>query len=338
MKALVIQNGFGLENIAIQEYPTPQPGPGQVLVRIRAASLNYRDLLLARGHYNPKLAMPRILGSDAAGEVVAIGEGAKRFQLNDSVIGCFMPNWIDGPISEANTKPSLGNERDGVLSEYAVFNEQSLVPIPGDLSYEEAATLPCAAVTAWNALLGANCGPGKTVLLQGTGGVSIFALQFAKALGARALLTSSQDEKLKRAQTLGADATLNYKSNSDWDKWVRHQTQGIGADIVVEVGGAGTLERSLKAVRFGGHIALIGVLAGVGSFNPIPILMKAVRIQGVFVGSRAMFEDMNRLIVGEAIRPVIDGNFAFHESIAALKYLESGSHFGKVVVNFGLDR
>jgi NADPH:quinone reductase-like Zn-dependent oxidoreductase len=187
-------------------------------------------------------------------------------------------------------------------------------------------------VTAWNALLGGNCGPGKTVLLQGTGGVSIFALQFAKALGARALLISGHDEKMARALAQGADAVLNYKTHPDWDKWVRSETQGMGADIVIEVGGAGTLERSIKAVRFGGHVALIGVLSGPGTFNPTPILMKAVRVQGVFVGSRAMFEDMNRLIVGEGIRPVIDRVFPFNQSTEAIKYLESGSHFGKVVV------
>jgi NADPH:quinone reductase-like Zn-dependent oxidoreductase len=247
-----------------------------------------------------------------------------------------MPNWIDGPISESNAKSSLGNDRDGVLSEFVLFDEKSVVPIPGDLTFEEAATLPCAAVTAWNALLCGNCGPGKTVLLQGTGGVSIFALQFAKALGARALVISSSDEKLARALSLGADAGLNYKTNPDWDKWVREQCRGIGADIVVEVGGAGTLERSIKAVRIGGHIALIGVLSGTGTINPIPILMKSVRIQGVFVGSRAMFEDMNRLIVGEGIRPVIDRVFPFSETPAAFKYLENASHFGKVVLSFGM--
>jgi NADPH:quinone reductase-like Zn-dependent oxidoreductase len=333
-QTLVIQNGFGLENLAVVERPIPTAGPGQVLVHIRAASLNYRDLLIAKGLYNPKLALPRILGSDGAGEVVTLGEGVTRVKLNEQVIGCFMPKWIDGPISESNAKSSLGNDRDGVLSEFVLFDEQSVVPIPGDLTFEEAATLPCAAVTAWNALLGGNCGPGKTVLLQGTGGVSIFALQFARALGARTLVISSHDEKLARARALGADAGLNYKTNPDWDKWVRDQCQGTGADIVIEVGGAGTLERSIKATRFGGHIALIGVLAGVGTFNPISILMKSVRVQGVFVGSRAMFEDMNRLIVGEGIRPVIDRVFPFKETPAAFKHLESGSHFGKVVVSF----
>ncbi len=332
MKALVIQSGFGLDNLAIEDVPDPTPGPGQVLVRIRAASLNYRDILIARGLYNPKLALPRILGSDASGEVVAVGPGAARFEAGDSVIGCFMPRWISGPITEAVARPTLGSDVDGVMAEYAVFDEQALVPLPGDLSFEEAATLPCAAVTAWNALLGAHCGPGKTVLLQGTGGVSIFALQFAQALGAKALITSSHDDKLARALKMGASAGVNYRTSPDWDKWAREQTGGSGVDIVVEVGGAGTLERSTKAVRLGGYIALIGVLSGPGSVNPMNVLMKSICLQGVFVGSRAMFEDMNRTIVGEGIHPVIDRVFPFVEAPAALKYQESGSHFGKIVL------
>jgi NADPH:quinone reductase-like Zn-dependent oxidoreductase len=332
VKALVIQSAFGLENLAFEERPEPAPGPGQVVVQVRAASLNYRDLLIARGIYNPKLKMPRVLGSDGAGEVVAIGEGVTKFSPGDRVIGCFMQQWVNGPITDAAAKSTLGGDRDGVLTERVALQEEGLVSIPGTLSFEEAATLPCAAVTAWNALTGANCGPGKTVLLQGTGGVSIFALQFAKALGARVFITSGHDEKLARALSMGATAGTNYRTNPAWDKWAREQTDGTGVDIVVEVGGAGTLDSSVKAVRIGGHIALIGVLAGVGTFNPISVLMKAVRVQGVFVGSRAMFEDMNRLIAGEGIKPVIDRVFPFTEAPAAFKYLESGSHFGKVVV------
>lgn len=332
MKALVIQTAFGLENLAFEERPDPVPGPGQVLVQIRAASLNYRDLLIARGIYNPKLKLPRVLGSDGAGEVVAVGDGVTKFALGDRVIGCFMQGWVNGPINDAAAKSTLGGDRDGVLAERVVLQEEGLVAIPGTLSFEEAATLPCAAVTAWNALTGADCGPGKTVLLQGTGGVSIFALQFAKALGARVFITSSFDEKLARALEMGATAGVNYRTNAAWDKWAREQTGGTGVDIVVEVGGAGTLDSSVKAVRIGGHIALIGVLAGAGNFNPISVLMKAVRVQGVFVGSRQMFENMNRVITAEGIAPVIDRVFAFAEAPAAFKHLESGSHFGKVVV------
>ena len=290
MKALVIHTAFGLGNLDVVDRPDPTPGPGQVLVRVRAASLNYRDLLIAKGLYNPKLAFPRVLGSDAAGEVAAVGTGVTRWQPGDRVAGCFMPLWHDGLITDAVAKSTLGSDRDGALAELVVFDESSVVRVPEHLTYEEAATLPCAAVTAWNALTAAGAGPGTTVLLQGTGGVSIFALQLAKALGARALITSSSDEKLSRALALGADAGMNYKTNADWDKWARQQTGGSGVDMVIEVGGAGTLDRSLKAVRTGGHVALIGVLAGGTAFNPLLVLMKAVRLQGVFVGSRAMFE------------------------------------------------
>jgi NADPH:quinone reductase-like Zn-dependent oxidoreductase len=331
MKAFVVRGGFGLENLAAVEMPDPAPGPGQVLVRVRAASLNYRDLLLAKGQYNPRLAMPRVLGSDAAGEVVAVGNGVTRVRVGDRVTNCFLPNWSDGPISDAKAKPTFGSEIDGVLSERVAVPEAGVVPVPEGLSFTEAATLPCAAVTAWNALVGGGCGPGTTVLLQGTGGVSVFALQFAKALGARALITSSSDEKLDRARRLGADAGVNYRTNPDWDRWVREQG---GADLVVEVGGAGTLDRSLKAVKVGGHVALIGVLAGTGTFNPVPVLMKSVKLRGIFVGSRAMFEAMNEVIRAHAIRPVIDRVFPFAECAAAFRYVESGAHFGKVVVEF----
>jgi NADPH:quinone reductase-like Zn-dependent oxidoreductase len=331
MKALVLQSAFGLDNLAFEDRAEPTPAQGQVQVRVRAVSLNYRDLLLARGHYNPKLKFPRVLGSDAAGEVVAVGPGVTRFVPGDKVVGCFMVNWDDGPYTDAAKSP-FGSDRDGMLAESIVLEERGVLPLPQDLSFEEAATLPCAAVTAWNALTTAGCAPGTTVLLQGTGGVSIFALQLAKALGARTLITSSHDDKLSRALAMGADAGVNYKSNPDWEKWARDQTAGSGVDIVVEVGGAGTLERSLKAVRAGGHIALIGILAGAGSFNPMLVIMKSLRLQGVFVGSRAMFEAMNRVIVETRIKPAIDRVFPFADAVSALRHMESGSHFGKVVV------
>jgi NADPH:quinone reductase-like Zn-dependent oxidoreductase len=332
MHALVLRNGFGLDNLAVTAIPEPEPGPGQVLVRIRAASLNYRDLLIARGQYNPRLQLPRVLGSDGAGEVVAVGPGVTKVRPGDRVVSCFMPQWQSGPITEAVARITLGSEREGVLAEFAVLEESGVLPMPGDLSFAEAATLPCAAVTAWHALTAGGCGPGRTVLLQGTGGVSIFALQLAKALGARVLITSGHDAKLARALTLGADAGVNYRTNPDWDKWAREQTAGKGVDLVVEVGGAGTLERSTKAARYGGYIALIGVLAGTGSFNPIYVLMKALCVQGIFVGSREMFEEMNRLIVAQRLQPVIDRVFPLAEAVAAFRYLESGTHFGKIVV------
>ena len=332
MKALVIHTAFGLENLAVVDRPDPAPGLGQVLVRVRAASLNYRDLLLAKGQYNPKLTFPRVLGSDAAGEVADVGADVTRWKPGDRVAGCFMPHWDGGPITDAAAKSAPGSDRDGVLAERVLFEESGVVRVPDHLTFEEAATLPCAAVTAWNALTAAGAGTGTTVLLQGTGGVSIFALQLAKALGARTIITSSSDEKLSRALALGADAGTNYKTNPDWDKWARQQTGGAGVDVVIEVGGAGTLDRSLKAVKTGGHVALIGVLAGGTTFNPMFVLMKAVRLQGVFVGSRAMFEAMNAVIAAKQMRPVIDRVFPLADAPAAFRHLESGSHFGKVVV------
>lgn len=332
MKAFVIQGGFGLDNLAFVHRPDPTPGPGQIVVRVRAASLNYRDLLVAKGLYGPRMQLPRVLGSDGAGEVVAVGAGVTKWRPGDRVIGCFFQHWAGGPISEAAVKGALGGDRDGTFAEYVVLEEGGAVPLAADLDFEEAATLPCAALTAWHALTGGGCGPGKTVLLQGTGGVSVFALQFAKSLGARVLITSGHDEKLARALKMGAGAGVNYKTTPDWHHWVRQQTNGAGADIVVEVGGAGTLELSSKAVRYGGHIALIGVLAGEWAFNPVHILMKAVTLQGIFVGSRAMFEDMNRLVAGEGIKPVIDRVFPFDQAADAFRHLESGSHFGKVAI------
>ena len=330
MRAFAVRSGFGLEELGFMDLSEPTAGPGRVLVRVRAVSLNFRDLLLAKGQYNPRLKLPRVLGSDAAGEVVGVGDRVTRVRVSDRVCGCFMPNWTDGPISDGKAKPTYGSEIDGVLTELVAMPEEGVVPIPADLSFAEAATLPCAGVTAWNALTG--CGPGSTVLVQGTGGVSVFALQFAKALGAKVLVTSSSDEKLARAIGMGADVGVNYRTNPEWDKWAREQNGGAGVDLVVEVGGAVTMESSAKAVKVGGSIALIGVLAGAGAFNPISVLMKAITVRGIFVGSRAMFEAMNETIAGKGIRPVVDRVFPFDQCAEAFRHLESGSHFGKVVV------
>lgn len=335
MKAFVIRSGFGLDNLALVDRPDPTPGPGQVVVRVWAASLNYRDLLVARGQYNPRMPLPRVLGSDGAGEVAAVGPGVTRWKVGDRVVGCFFQGWADGPVTEAATKTALGGDRDGVLAELVLFDEGGLVPVPSGLSFEEAASLPCAAVTAWHALTAGGCGPGQTVLVQGTGGVSIFALQLATALGARVLVTSSSDDKLARAMTMGAAAGTNYKTDPDWDKWAKSQTGGAGVDLVVEVGGAGTLEKSAKAVRLGGFIGLIGVLAGGAAFNPLGLMMRSARLHGIYVGSRAMFEAMNRVIEGKGIKPVIDRTFPLADAAEAFRHLESGSHFGKVVVRLG---
>ena len=242
-----------------------------------------------------------------------------------------MQTWTEGALTEAKSKSALGGAIDGVLAEQVVLHEDGLVAVPDHLSFEEAATLPCAAVTAWNALIEGGVRAGDTVLTLGTGGVSLFALQFARMAGARVIITSGSDEKLERAKQLGASDGVNYKTTPEWDKKVRDLTGGVGVDRVVEVGGAGTLPRSLKAVRVGGHVALIGVLTG-GECNPMPVLMKAVRLQGVFVGSRAMFEAMNRAVALHGMRPVIDRVFPFEEARAAYRHLESGAHFGKIVL------
>ncbi len=332
MRTYVIPS-FGLENLTLADRPDPAPGPGQVLVRVRAVSLNYRDLLVARGQYNPRMPLPRVPCSDAAGEVAAVGEGVTSVKPGDRVCGTFMQGWEDGELTEAAARTALGGDLDGVLTEQVVLDERGVLPFPAHLSFEEAATLPCAALTAWHALTVGFDPAGKTVLLQGTGGVSIFALQFAKALGARVLITSGHDDKLARALQMGADAGTNYQANPDWDKWTRQQTGGVGVDLVVEVGGAGTLERSVKAVRYGGRVALIGVLAAGSGFNPTGILMRAVRVQGIYVGSRAMFRAMNQLIEQRQLRPVVDRVFPFEQAADAFRHLEAAGHFGKVVIS-----
>jgi NADPH:quinone reductase-like Zn-dependent oxidoreductase len=319
---------FGIDKLVLVDGQEPQPGPGQALVRIRAASLNFRDLRVVQGLYNPK--MPRLMVplSDGAGEVLRTGPGVTRVKAGDRVAGAFMQGWIEGPVTEAKARTAMGGAIDGVASELVVLHEQGLVHVPEHLSFEEAATLPCAAVTAWNALISSGqIQPGETVLLLGTGGVSIFALQFSLIAGARTIITSSSDEKLERAQGLGAHQTINYQANADWDKAAR------GVDHVIEVGGPGTLGRSLRAVRHGGTVSVIGLLTG-GEVNPVPILMKSVRAQGIYVGSREMFEAMNRAISLHQIRPVIDRTFAFDELPDALRHMEKGAHFGKIVLRF----
>jgi NADPH:quinone reductase-like Zn-dependent oxidoreductase len=328
-------DAFGFEHLRLGDRPDPQPGHGQVVVAVKAVSLNFRDLLIVKGLYNPKMPLPRIPGSDAAGEVVAVGPGVTRVAIGDRVCGTFMQRWISGPLTDAAARSALGGDIDGVLAERVVLSEEGVVKYPAYLTVEEAATLPCAALTAWNGLAEGGLRAGETVLVQGTGGVSIFALQIAKLFGARVLITSGHDDKLERAMNMGASAGVNYRTTPDWDKWAKSQTGGVGVDHVVEVGGAGTLERSLKAVRSGGHIALIGVLAGIGTVNPISILMRAIRVRGIYVGSRWMFEEMNRAFELHRVKPVVDYTFPFEDFPRALQYLESAGHFGKVVVRVG---
>lgn len=332
MKAFEIQQ-FGIENLALVEREIPQPAENEVLVKFHAVSLNYRDLMMVNGWYNPKLKMPLVPFSDGAGEITAVGENVTRFKVGDRVCPIFHQAWTDGEVEAKKVKAALGGDLDGCLREYGTFNENGLVKIPEHLSYEEAATLPCAAVTAYHALFSSgNLSPSDTVLLQGTGGVSIFALQFASHFGAKTIITSSSNEKLEKAKSLGANLTINYKENPDWDKVVLDLTEKRGVDHVVEVGGAGTLQKSMNSAKMGGHIAVIGVLETKGDIAPVTILMKSIKLQGIFVGSRQMFEDMNRMFEQHHIKPVIDKVFEFSEVKEALNHMQSGSHFGKVVV------
>jgi NADPH:quinone reductase-like Zn-dependent oxidoreductase len=334
MRVIEVRDRFGLEALTEAERPDPSPGPGQVLVRVRAVSLNYRDLLVTKGQYDPKLKLPRIPCSDGAGEVTAVGAGVASLKVGDRVCGLFLQHWHGGEMTGDKARGALGGDLDGVLAEQVVFPEGGVIRFPDHLNYEEASTLPCAALTAWNALTGPDgVTAGETVLLQGTGGVSVFALQFTKMFGARALVTSSADAKLERAKTLGADEGINYKTTPDWDKKARELTGGAGVDHVVEVGGAGTLNRSLRAVRSGGRISLIGVLSGAaGPVDTVLVLMRSLRLRGIYVGSREMFEAMNRAVALHNMKPVIDRAFPFDEARAAMQYLESGAHFGKVVI------
>jgi len=326
---------FGIENLVLVQRADTQPSANEVVVKFHAVSLNYRDLMFVKGVYNPKARLPAVPFSDGSGEVVAVGADVKKWKVGDRICPIFTQGWLEGSLSIEKRRTTLGaGDLDGVLREYGAFDEDSLVEVPGHLSYEEAATLPCAAVTAWNALVvSGNIKAGDTVLVLGTGGVSIFALQFAKMHGARVIVTSSSDQKLAKARDLGADEMINYRKIADWDKEVLRLTDRIGVDHVVEVGGAGTLSKSLNSVRIGGHVAVIGVLAGAGEFDPRSVLMKAVRMQGILVGSRRMFEEMNNAIEGNRLKPVIDKTFGFKGASEALRYMESGSHFGKIVVS-----
>jgi NADPH:quinone reductase-like Zn-dependent oxidoreductase len=331
MKAYLLHR-FGIEGLSLDEVPSPEPGRRQVLVKMRAWSLNYRDLLVVKGSYAPKLKFPFQILSDGVGEVVAVGPDVTRVKAGERVAGAFMQTWIEGEPNAQKSVSALGGSIPGLAAEYVVLDENGVVPVPAHLSDEEAATLPCAAVTAWHALVSAGkLAPGETVLVQGTGGVSIFALQFARMLGARVIATSSSDAKLERVRTLGASDVINYKTTPEWGRRARELTGRKGVDHVVEVGGAGTLAQSFDAVRIGGRISLIGVLTG-GTVNPIPVLMKNITVQGIYVGSRAMFEAMNEAIAVASMRPVIDRVFPFSELPQALKHMESGAHFGKIVL------
>lgn len=332
-------NAFGLDNLKLEQTSLPELGPTDVHVRLRAASLNYRDLMVVLGQYNPKMQLPRILGSDAAGEVVAIGPAVTRFKPGDRICTLFFQDWLDGEIQPLTGKSALGGAIDGVFATERVLPEAGLIHAPAHLSFEEAATLPCAALTAWNALVEqGHLRAGQTVLVQGTGGVSLFALQIARMSGATVILTSSSDEKLDRGRRLGAAHTINYKSTPDWDKAAKELTNNLGVDHVVEVGGQGTITKSLNAVRAAGHVHVIGVLSGTGTeaspgVDVRSILTKSIHINGIYVGSRAMFERMNAAITANNLKPIIDRIFSFAEARSAFEHMQRGSHFGKIVLS-----
>jgi NADPH:quinone reductase-like Zn-dependent oxidoreductase len=330
-------NAFGLDNLALEPLTLPALGPADVHVRFHAASLNYRDLMIALGHYNPKMQLPRILGSDAAGEVLAVGPAVTRFQPGDHVCSLFFQDWLDGEIQPLTGKSALGGPIDGVFATERILPETGLIHAPAHLSFEEAATLPCAALTAWNALVEqGRLRAGQTVLALGTGGVSLFALQIAKMHGASVIVTSSSDEKLNRAQRLDATHTINYKSTPDWDKPAKDLTNNTGVDHVIEVGGQGTIAKSLSAVRPAGHVHVIGVLSGPDAGPGIDvrsILTRSVHINGIYVGSRAMFERMNAAIFANKLKPVIDRVFPLSHARDAFEHMQNGSHFGKIVLS-----
>jgi len=336
MKVFEIQNAFGIENMAIAERPTPEVGAGQVLLKMKAACINYRDLLTVRGLYNSKQPLPLIPFSDGVGEVVSVGSDVQSVKTGDRVCPIFAQTWLSGEPTRNKLRSTLGGPRDGTLAEYMLLSEQGVVKVPEHLSDVEAATLPCAALTAWSALVTmGQCKAGDTILLQGTGGVSLFGLQFAKMIGAKAIVTSSSDEKLEKAKALGADEVINYKNDPKWGKTAKALTGNLGVDHVIEVGGGGTLAQSLRAIRFGGTISMIGVLSGFSSeVNLLPILMQQLKIQGILVGHKEGFEDMNRGIALHKIQPVVDKVFPFEEVPQALEYLASGKHFGKVCIQF----
>jgi NADPH:quinone reductase-like Zn-dependent oxidoreductase len=333
VRAVEIRDGFGLDHLALVERPEPRPGPGQALVRVRAASLNYRDLLMVDGRYNRKQKLPLVPCSDGAGDVVAVGDGVSRVRPGDRVCGIFAQGWIAGEPGRELIRTTLGGPLDGMLAELVALAAEGLVKTPDHLSDLEAATLPCAAVTAWSALIEGGLKAGETVLLLGTGGVSLFALQLAVLAGARAIITSSSDEKLERARQLGAAAGINYRQVPEWGARVKELTGGEGADYVLEVGGAATLPQSLQAVRVGGRIYLIGVLSGNATEVSIPaIQMRRVRVEGVLVGSRASFEALNRAVSLHRLRPVIDNTFPLAEARAAFEHMAAGRHFGKICI------
>ena len=332
MKVWRIETTEGIEGLKQAEVALPDPGPGEVRVRMKANAVNFRDLNTVGDPAARGLALPRIPNSDGAGEVLAVGPGVTEFVPGDRVASCFFQDWIDGPCSAQAMATALGGPIDGVLAQEANLKARGVVKIPDHLSFAEAATLPCAALTAWRGLVHVGrLKAGDTVLLLGTGGVSIFALQFARLMGARVIITSSSDEKLDRARALGAWQTVNYRKTPDWEKTVLEMTEGRGVDLTVEVGGAGTLEKSIAATRVAGTIGLIGILTG-GRIDPTAVMRKSLTLQGIYVGPRNLFLDMNKAIEAAELRPVIHQSFGFDDAPEAYRAMQAAGHFGKLVI------
>jgi NADPH:quinone reductase-like Zn-dependent oxidoreductase len=334
LKCYELHGPNGIDGLALVDKPVPEPGAGEMLVRLKAATLNYRDLITVKGGYGSRQKFPLVPVSDGAGVVERVGPGVREFVSGDRVVGSFFESWIGGEPSEAKMRRALGGSVDGVLSEYRIFPKHALVRTPEHLSDIEAAALPCAGVTAWSAIVKlGGVKPGQTVLTQGTGGVSLFAIQFAKMCGARVIATSSSDAKIERLKQLGADFTLNYRATPDWGKKAR-EWSGHGVDLVVEVGGVGTLNESIRATRIGGTIAFIGVLAGPPPSDlRLPLMvMQQQRLQGVTVGSVEDLTAMVDAIAASGMKPVIDRTFRFDQARDAFAHMESGAHFGKVAI------
>ena len=334
MRAFQLPQGTGIEALTKVDVAQPKPAHRQVLVKVSACSLNFRDLAIVLGRYRMPTKPNVVPLSDGAGEVVEVGPGVTRVKVGDRVAGNFFQRWPGGHASADTQASALGGSIDGMLREYAVLEEEGVVKLPAHLTYQEGACLPCAGVTAWNALVEhGRLIAGQTVLVQGTGGVSMLALQFCKIFGADVIATSSSDAKLERAKQLGAAHGVNYKTTPDWDKAAVELTGGIGVDQVVEVGGAGTIAKSLGALRMGGKISMIGVLSGAADLNPMLIMGKRANVQGISVGSTQMFEAMNRAIAVAKMKPVIDKVFAFDDTPAAFRHMQSAQHFGKIVID-----
>jgi NADPH:quinone reductase-like Zn-dependent oxidoreductase len=336
MKAWQISGEYGIDRLKLVERPEPVAGAGQIVVSMRAASLNYRDLVTVRGVAGATAPAALVPFSDGAGVVHAVGRGVSGLAVGDRVAPTFFQSWIDGPVSAEARAQALGGTLDGVLQERIALRADGVVRIPDGMSFEEAATLPCAGLTAWRALaVETAVRAGQTVLVEGTGGVSIFALQFAKSFGARVIVTSSSDEKLERARGLGADHGINYTKTPDWSAEARRFTDGRGVDVVVEVGGENTLPQAMRAARVGGRIVVIGVLSGFGSTIPLPMLFSNnLSLIGISVGSRAHFVDMLQHMARTALKPVIDRTYPFAHVPDALRAMEAGNLFGKLCVRF----